>query len=121
MAHCDPCAKERRRWNALHQQLTFPGQGVGIPKFMFSVSPTTKLDSPEARKTYADARSAGWPDRPNGVSRPYSGSWSVGYPPDTCNAVQVGPGATTLTRMPRGASCWDNALEKLLVAALVVA
>ena len=31
------------------------------------------------------------------------------------------PGATTLTRMPFGASCWARALEIVLIAALVVA
>lgn len=33
--------------------------GVGLPPFTFKVSPTTKLDSAEARNTYAGASSAG--------------------------------------------------------------
>ena len=37
---------------------------------------------------------------PSGLSLPYSGSFSGGYPCVTCNAVQVGPGATALTPVP---------------------
>jgi hypothetical protein len=46
---------------------------------------------------------------------------STGWPPTTCNGVQTGPGATTLTRIPFGATCWASAFEKVLIAALVEA
>src|SRR5215210_142012 len=95
--------------------------GVGVPPLAFRVSPTTKLDSGEARNTKTGAISAGWAGRPSGVFSPNSGSLSGGWPPAVCSGVQTGPGATTLTRMPFGASCWARALEKVLIAALVLA
>src|SRR5688500_14515866 len=95
--------------------------GVGLPPLTLSVSPMTKLDSADARNTYAGASSAGWPARPRGVFLPNSGRASFGWPLLTCSGVQIGPGATALTRMPLGASCWARPLVKLLMLAFVVA
>ena len=50
-----------------------------------------------------------------------NGSASFGWPPETCSGVQNGPGATTLTRMPFGASCCARPLLNVLIAAFVVA
>src|SRR5699024_8579714 len=68
---------------------------------------------------YAGASSVGWPARPNGVDFPNSGRAPLGWPSETCRGVQIGPGATALTRIPRGASCWASPLVKLLMADLV--
>src|SRR5256885_1371792 len=51
------------------------------------------------------ANSAGWPGRPKGVGPPTFSSLSMLAPPLTCNGVQIGPGATPLTRMPFLPSC----------------
>jgi hypothetical protein len=57
------------------------------------------LDSCEARKTYAGASSAGWPARPSGVDSPklsiFSSCMVAGM-----SGVQIGHGATALTRIP---------------------
>ena len=88
-----------------------------IPPFTLRVSSTTKLDSAEARNTYAGASSAGCAARPIDVSLdPNSGSVSGSTLRVTCSAVQVGPGATTLTRVPCGMSCWASPFERLLIA-----
>ena len=41
---------------------------------------------------------------------PNFSTFSGGWPPLACSAVQNGPGATTLARMPFSSSCLDNAL-----------
>lgn len=42
-----------------------------------------------------------------------------GWPSDTCSGVHTGPGATALTRMPRGARSCASALVKPLMANVV--
>ncbi len=42
-------------------------------------------------------------------------------PQATCNGVQIGPGATALTRMPRSANCAASPLVRFANAALVAA
>src|SRR3954468_5011103 len=76
--------------------------------------------SGEARKTNAPASSAGCAGRPNGTSAPNFVISSAGVVAAT-RGVQTGPGATTLTRMPRGASCVDSAFENVTSAPFVVA
>src|SRR5690606_40435491 len=83
--------------------------------------PETKLASDvEARKTNAGATSAGCPARPSGVSCPnfsiFSSGWVAG-----CSGVQIGPGATAFTRMPRGPSSAARLTVRLLIAAFVAA
>ena len=48
-------------------------------------------------------------------------SFSMLAPPLTCSGVQIGPGATPLTRMPFGPNCLARDLTKFMVAALVCA
>ena len=52
-----------------------------------------------------EASSAGWPGRFIGVLPPNFSSFCMVAPPETCSGVQIGPGATPLTRMPFSASC----------------
>jgi hypothetical protein len=40
---------------------------------------------------------------------------------DEINGVQIGPGATALTRMPRSASSWARPAVKFWIAPFVVA
>ena len=52
--------------------------------------------------TNTGASSAGWPGRPAGVCSPKPSTWSGGIV-DGMSGVQIGPGATLFTRMPREA------------------
>ncbi len=63
--------------------------------------------------------SAGIPARPSGVCAPHCFCFSGCAPPLICSGVQIGPGATPLTRMPFGASCLANDFTKFIVAAFV--
>lgn len=82
--------------------------------------PTGTHESP--RHGCAPAISTGCPARPrkdfvsNSITPP-----SVGWPPAGCSGVHTGPGATALTRMPRGASCVDRPLDIEFIAAFVMA
>ena len=85
-----------------------------------STAPDTYDASSDARYTYAPASSAGWPARPSGVLRPNSGSLS-GQPVGGMSGVQIGPGATAFTRMPRGPSSSASAFVNATSAAFVIA
>ena len=95
--------------------------GTFAPPLTLMTSPTTKLDSGEARKTYAGACSTGWLVRPSHELEPKPSSFSGGCPSVTCNGVHTGPGATAFTRIPRGARSWASALVNPLIPNLVVA
>jgi hypothetical protein len=77
---------------------------VDLPPLTLRVSPTTSLDSADARKTKAGASSTCCPARPSGTLCPNFGNLSLGCPSETGSGVQIGPGATALTLMVRGAS-----------------
>ena len=87
------------------QDCGFPHQARCMPPVTPKTSAVMKLDSWEARKTYSPESSTGCPALLRGVFRPNSGRSFCSWPPVTCRAVQMGPGATTLTRMPLGATC----------------
>jgi hypothetical protein len=53
------------------------------------------------------AHSHGLPARPSGVSVPKLATLSAGKV-EGISGVQIGPGATELTRMPSSASCWAS-------------
>ena len=85
--------------------------------------PVTKLLSSEARKSAARAISVVVPSRPSGVSAVIadsSASSCAGEDARPCKpGVDVAPGASTLTRMPRGASSRHHPRAKLRMAALL--
>ena len=74
-----------------------------MPPSTTSVVPVMKREAGEARKPTTSATSAGSPQRPSGVWERIQPSRS-----STCAAAVIGvrirPGATALTRMPRGPS-----------------
>ena len=74
----------------------------------------------EARKTNAVATSAGCPARPSGVSSPNDAILSSGIVAGI-SGVQIGPGATELTRMPFSATDCARPRVKFTMPALVVA
>ena len=61
------------------------------------------------------------PGRPKALCEPNCFTFSCVWPPLGCSAVQNGPGATTLTRIPFSISCPASALEKATLPAFVVA
>ena len=63
----------------------------------------------------------GWPGRPIGVFLPKSFNLSGEAPPDGLSGVQIGPGATALTRIPCSARSSASALVKATIPPLVVA
>src|SRR3954469_14658643 len=66
------------------------------------------------------ASSAGWPGRPSGVSEPNCSTFSGGMVAGI-SGVQIGPGATLLTRIPRLPSSWARLAVKFAMAAFVAA
>jgi len=70
--------------------------------------------------TYAVANSAGWPARFIGTCFPKFVTASSGMV-EGISGVQIGPGATALTRMPLPASIWASPPVKFWIAPLVVA
>ena len=100
----------------------FVRNGVTMPPLRFNVSPTTKLDSADARKTWAGAMSAGCAALPIGDPiDPKSGRLSGSKPPVTDSTRHVGIGATTFRRMPRDMRYGASPVEKLLIAPLMLA
>ena len=73
------------------------------PPFTWISWPVMKLASWLARKTYAGATSEGCPGRCSRVSLPNSAT-RVRVNDAGMSGVQIGPGATAFTRMPRSAS-----------------
>jgi hypothetical protein len=53
--------------------------------------------------------------------RPKAGELRLRLTARSLKRVQIGPGATTLTLMPLGTTCWARDLLKVLMAPLVVA
>src|SRR5215218_4857315 len=70
--------------------------------------------------TYTGASSAGCPARPSGVSSPKLATFSSGMVAGI-SGVQIGPGATLLTRIPFSPSSCARLAEKFAIAALVAA
>src|SRR6185437_15648139 len=68
--------------------------------------------------TNTGASSAGWPGRPTGVCSPKPSTWSGGIV-EGMSGVQIGPGATLFTRIPREASRLPRDALKLAIPALV--
>src|SRR5215213_7293059 len=66
------------------------------------------------------ANSLGWPARPRGVSWPKLFTFSSGMV-EGIKGVQIGPGATALTRIPLLPSIWARPAVKLETAPLVEA
>ncbi len=100
----------------------FVRNGVTMPPLTFNVSPTTKLDSADARKTWAGAMSAGCAALPIGDPiDPKSGRLSGSKPPVTGSTRHVGTGATTFRRMPCDMRYGASPVEKLLIAPLMLA
>jgi hypothetical protein len=64
------------------------------------------------------ATSSGWPGRPMGTSLPKAATCSAGMVAGI-SGVQIGPGATALTRIPLPTSCWDRLRVKATIAPLV--
>ena len=84
------------------------------------VSPFTKLDSWEARKTKAGASSAGWAGRPTGFVPP---NWETVSPGIEAGMIGVhtGPGATVFARSPYPATSWASPLVNVTMAPFVAA
>jgi len=83
--------------------------------------PVIQFASGLAKNTNAGAISAGCAARPcRGVPRPKLAISSADLD-DACSAVMTGPGATMLTRMPRGASCRASERVKETIAPFVEA
>src|SRR5215212_2730728 len=70
--------------------------------------------------TYTGASSAGCPARPSGVSSPKLATFSSGIVAGI-SGVQIGPGATLLTRIPFSPRSCARLAERLAIAALVAA
>src|SRR5215212_9025057 len=70
--------------------------------------------------TYTGANSAGCPARPSGVFSPNEATFSSGIVA-VIRGVQIGPGATLLTRMPFSPNNCARLAEKFAMAALVAA
>jgi hypothetical protein len=68
--------------------------------------------------TKLGAISSGWPGRPSGTSEPKV-SISFDGKVDGMSGVQIGPGATPLTRMPLSASACESERVKAVIAPLV--
>ena len=73
----------------------------------------------QARNRKQGATSLGWPGRPIGVSFPKSLTSSGGWPPNGLSGVQIGPGATALTRMPSLTRFCDSDRVNAVIAPLV--
>lgn len=95
-------------------------QRIGAPPVTPRHVPEMQLASSEASSTKAPASSAGWPGRPNGVSLPKASTFPGGMV-EGMSGVQIGPGATLFTRMPRSPSSCARPALKLATAPLVVA
>jgi hypothetical protein len=61
----------------------------------------------------------GWPGRFIGVFWPKVASFSGLDPPDGLSGVQIGPGATPLTRMPLSSRFCDSERVNAVIAPLV--
>src|SRR5690606_20197305 len=72
----------------------------------------------EARNTNAGDSSSGCAGRPIALSLPNSATSSAGLSAGL-NGVHTGPGATALTRIPRGSRLVARALVKAWIAPLV--
>src|SRR5699024_12274808 len=94
---------------------------AGVPTVTVNVSSINVVASGVVRKTRGGAISACLSARPRGVFLPKNGIFSCGWPFEGWMGVQIGPGATALTRMPLAANCWPIPLLKLLIAAFVEA
>src|SRR5215212_215551 len=92
--------------------------GRGCPPVTPRVSPLTKLDSWEARKTKAGASSAGWAGRPTGFVPP---NWETVSPGIDAGMIGVhtGPGATELALSPYWITSWASPLVKVIMAPFV--
>src|SRR4051795_6132102 len=73
-----------------------------MPPSTHSSAPVTKLLSSPPRNRAAAATSSGRPRRPSGISFVKASRMSAEI--EANKAVSTGPGLTTLTRMPLGAS-----------------
>ncbi len=73
-----------------------------------------------SRWAIAPATSSGSPARPSGI-RPAAVSGRSGTPERAWMVVRMMPGATALTRMPRGASSFASPTVRVSVAALTAA
>src|SRR5947209_8665990 len=98
--------------------------GIGVqpltisPPLGWRICPEMYEESSEARKTKQVATSSGWPGRPIGTSWPNFATLSGGNV-EGIKGVQIGPGATPLTRMPRLTSDWDSERVNATMAPLV--
>ena len=89
-----------------------------MPPSTATQTPVTKRASPEARNAITSAMSSGWPKpSPSGVRRLNQSRVSDGMP--VVSRVAMRPGATALTRMPRGPSSAAIVSVRFLSAALV--
>jgi hypothetical protein len=75
-------------------------------------------ESSEARKTKQVATSSGSPARPSGVSEPNVAT-SFAEKVDGIRGVQIGPGATALTRIFFSANACESERVKAMIAPLV--
>ena len=94
------------------------GYGSGCPPVTPRVSPLTKLDSWEARKTKAGASSAGCAGRPIGEVPP---NWETVSPGIEAGMIGVhtGPGATELALSPYWTTSMASPLVNVTMAPLV--
>src|SRR5829696_2596495 len=88
------------------------------PPFGCSTCPVMYDESSEARKTYDGATSSGCPGRWSGTSAPNDATFSSSNV-EGISGVQIGPGATALTRMPFSASPCDSDRVNATMAPLV--
>src|SRR4051812_16446163 len=113
-----------------HPYLPVPHSVVISPPSITKSAPVTLPARSLANRRTRSATSCGWVNRP--VTAPSAtclATASASPPLARANAaatpslpshicVVTGPGLTVLTRMPRGPTSFDNALEKLVRAAL---
>src|SRR5262249_6336793 len=89
-----------------------------VPPFGWRTWPVRYDASSDARNTKQVATSTGWPGRFIGTSEPNVATFSEGNV-EASSGVQIGPGATALTRMPFTPSACESERVNATIAPLV--